>query len=87
MCPVSHWLILVMLPVLFAICSHHVAIVSCNVLMLDLLSVSLVCPCQFKSVASQVCSSQVKSLIMFVFWITSVNKLHMGSSLHSPPVD
>ncbi len=54
MCPVSHWLILVMLPVLFAICSHHVAIVSCNVLMLDLLSVSLVCPCQFKSVSCQV---------------------------------
>ncbi len=34
-----------------------------------------------------ICSSQVSVWIMFGFCITFVNKLHMGSSLRSPPVD
>ncbi len=93
MCPVSHWLVLVTWPVLFAISSHLVPLFPvvywcCNCCCESSLCYAksgLFVPSQVCS--SQVCSSQVSVWIMFGFWITFVNKLHMGSSLRLPPGD
>ncbi len=91
-CPISHWLVLVMWPALFAISTHHVewwieSPLNWNWIMLLLslvmywccnrLSVSLVCSCQVNS-------GHINSL--FGFWITFVNKTALGF-LNSPSVD
>ncbi len=79
MCPVSHWLVLVMWLVLFAISSHCLSS-----------SIDIVTCCRWvKSVQAKpslFIPSQVSVRIMFVFWITFCKYIALGF-LNLPPVD
>ncbi len=78
MCPVFHWLALVMWPVLFDINSPHVAIVSCRVL-------NCVTCCWCVCVSVHVKSLQVFVCIMDYFWIKAwvhPNSPSVDCSLH-----